>query len=220
MIRPSIHLMSTNLIHVCRTFKIRSSNTCKCLYLSWWCCTYLLIEIFQTHFQSFLFVFQGSGIIFQVTSTLQAISTKLYWRFWHFLQRSSKIPTRIIHCLPKSWNWNLIDVFRRCMEVWGCRMCKVVRESNRRYINLWPLCRRINKTRPLLNIGLIAFHRQKIFTPFLHSFVTSPFEDPIQSSWNLSTVSNTDLYVILQPIAFSPFELNFQHPCFVRVYCC
>ena len=88
------------------------------------------------------------------------------------------------------------------MEVWGCRMCKVVRESNRRYINLWPLCRKINKTRPLLNIGLIAFHRQKIFTPFLHSFVTSPFEDPIQSSWNLSTVSNTDHYVILQPIAF------------------
>ena len=35
----------------------------------------------------------------------------------HYLPRSFKIPARIMHCLPRSWKWNLTDSCRKCMGV-------------------------------------------------------------------------------------------------------
>ena len=56
-----------------------------------------------------------SSIFFEVTSKIRyflASSCKTR----HCLARSSKRPARIMHCLPRSWKWNLTDSCRKCMS--------------------------------------------------------------------------------------------------------
>ena len=67
-----------------------------------------------------------SGIFFQVTSKIRyflarSCKTRHFLarscKTRHYLPRSSKIPARIMHCLPRSWKWNLTDSCKKCMGV-------------------------------------------------------------------------------------------------------
>ena len=83
-------------------------------------------------------VLPRSDIFIQVTSKIHTFLARSC-KTRHFPPRSSKIPARIFHSLPRFWKWNLTDSCRKCMEVrLGHSLYGFVRTAHRtKIVGFW-----------------------------------------------------------------------------------